>query len=53
MATPLVGDHGARLVTGRSFIKMSGSGNDFIFFDARVEPAGHLAEPAATPAWAV
>ena len=47
MATPLVGDHGARLVTGRSFIKMSGSGNDFIFFDARVEPAGHLAEPAA------
>ena len=32
---------------GRRFWKMSGSGNDFVFFDARVEPAGALAEPGA------
>lgn len=31
---------------GRSFWKMSGSGNDFVFFDAMSEPAGVLAEPA-------
>ena len=29
---------------GRQFYKMSGSGNDFLFFDARSEPAGQLAE---------
>ena len=29
----------------RDFWKMSGSGNDFVFFDARDEPAGALAEP--------
>lgn len=28
---------------GREFYKMSGSGNDFVFFDARREPAGALA----------
>lgn len=30
---------------GRRFWKMSGSGNDFVFFDARREPAGELEEP--------
>lgn len=33
-------------MAGRKFWKMSGSGNDFIFFDAMTEPAGVLAEPA-------
>lgn len=27
---------------GRDFVKMSGSGNDFVFFDARTVPAGAL-----------
>lgn len=35
---------------GRRFYKMSGSGNDFIVFDARSEPAGALAEPAVVQA---
>jgi diaminopimelate epimerase len=30
---------------GRDFFKMSGSGNDFVFFDTRAEPAGSLASP--------
>jgi diaminopimelate epimerase len=30
---------------GRTFYKMSGSGNDFVFVDTRVEPAGPLASP--------
>ena len=30
---------------GREFYKMSGSGNDFVFVDARREPAGPLAQP--------
>jgi len=34
-------------VAGRRFWKMSGSGNDFVFFDATTEPAGEL----ATPPW--
>ncbi len=29
---------------GRSFYKMSGSGNDFVFVDARTEPRGRLGE---------
>ena len=32
---------------GRRFWKMSGSGNDFVFFDARRDPPGDLASPAA------
>ncbi len=31
---------------GRRFYKMSGSGNDFVVFDARQEPAGSLESPA-------
>lgn len=31
---------------GRAFYKMSGSGNDFVFFDCRDEPAGDLETPA-------
>lgn len=31
---------------GRPFYKMSGSGNDFVVVDARVDPPGSLAEPA-------
>lgn len=32
---------------GRAFHKMSGSGNDFVVFDARREPPGALASPEA------
>ena len=32
-------------MSGRSFVKMSGSGNDFVFFDVRREPAGELGTP--------
>lgn len=31
--------------SGRRFYKMSGSGNDFVVFDARTEPAGALETP--------
>src|SRR5512141_3180667 len=30
---------------GREFYKLSGSGNDFVFVDARDTPAGSLAKP--------
>ena len=30
---------------GRQFWKMSGSGNDFLFFDARIDPPGAFATP--------
>ncbi len=33
--------------SGREFYKMSGSGNDFVFVDARTEPAGRLDETQA------
>jgi diaminopimelate epimerase len=32
-------------ISGRGFVKMSGSGNDFVMVDARTEPPGELAEP--------
>ena len=32
---------------GRAFYKLCGSGNDFVFFDARQEPAGELGRPGA------
>lgn len=38
------------LPTGRTFYKMSGSGNDFVMVDAMREPPGGLAEPAAIQA---
>lgn len=34
-------------VRGRQFWKMSGSGNDFVFFDVRTEPSTELESPAA------
>ncbi|MDB4907951.1 MAG: Diaminopimelate epimerase [Gemmatimonadetes bacterium] len=37
-------------MAGRQFLKMSGSGNDFIFVDVRHEPAGELADPAVIDA---
>ncbi len=39
--------HGASLMTryGRPFYKLTGSGNDFVFVDARTEPAGRLENP--------
>jgi diaminopimelate epimerase len=45
LATQVVGNHGARL--GRAprtadVLEDDGVGNDFVFFDARSEPAGHL-----------
>ena len=44
MAAALVVDHGKGLMTryGRAFYKLSGSGNDFVFVDARKEPPGRL-----------
>jgi diaminopimelate epimerase len=46
MATSLVGDHAEDLgMVGRQFWKMSGSGNDFVFFDAMREAGGDLATP--------
>ncbi len=41
---------GLRAEEGREFFKLCGSGNDFVFFDARERPAGVLAEPAAIQA---
>ncbi len=38
------------LPTGRTFYKMSGSGNDFVVVDATREPADTLVEPAAVQA---
>ena len=47
--TSVVGNAGQGLM-GRTFYKMSGSGNDFVFFDVRKEPAGHLEAPEAVRA---
>jgi diaminopimelate epimerase len=38
------------LPTGRTFYKMSGSGNDFVMVDATREPADQLVEPATVQA---
>jgi diaminopimelate epimerase len=38
------------MAAGRTFYKMSGSGNDFVFFDLRDGPAGHLEKPEAIQA---
>ncbi len=45
----MVVNYGSRLmsVPGRTFWKMSGSGNDFIFFDVRNDPPGVLETPEA------
>lgn len=46
MAAPVVGHLRSRVsqltLRNRKFWKMTGSGNDFVFFDARSEPAGVL-----------
>ena len=47
MAPSMVVDHGENLTyQGRRFWKLSGSGNDFIFFDLADGEAGELASPA-------
>src|SRR5450830_329363 len=38
------------LPAGRTFYKMSGSGNDFVVVDATKEPADHLTVPATVQA---
>ncbi|MGH7679444.1 MAG: diaminopimelate epimerase, partial [Gemmatimonadaceae bacterium] len=47
LAAALLGDDRAIVMIpfGREFFKMSGSGNDFVFVDARTEQAGPLATP--------
>jgi len=48
VATAVVVDHRTGLIMtsyGRHFYKLSGSGNDFVFVDARTEPAGRLEDP--------
>ena len=46
----MVGDNRTSLgmqINPRPFWKMTGSGNDFVFFDARSEPAGQLESASA------
>jgi diaminopimelate epimerase len=47
VAPAVVVDQREGLMTayGRRFYKLSGSGNDFVFVDARTEPAGRLERP--------
>ncbi len=48
MATSVVGSVAKGLIrVGRPFYKMSGSGNDFVFFDLRDGPPGDLSTPTA------
>src|SRR5687768_15018477 len=43
MAAALVGNHRTDLMLkGRTFYKMTGSGNDFVFFDRRGNPSPEL-----------
>lgn len=44
MAAPVVGAPAAPVTTRARFYKMTGSGNDFVIFDAREEPIGALEE---------
>ena len=48
LASPLVVNHGTGMTVpaGFPFIKMSGSGNDFVFLDVRSEASHPFAEPA-------
>lgn len=48
MAPPFLGDDRTpvSIPTGHHFWKMSGSGNDFLFFDARSGPLSDISEPA-------
>src|SRR5215217_684245 len=51
METSLVGNSRKALVSaGRRFYKMSGSGNDFVFFDVSDQPARSLETAAAIQA---
>jgi len=52
LAVTLVGIDWEALMTryGRAFYKLSGSGNDFVFVDARTEPAGRLETPEVVSA---
>jgi len=51
LASQMVEHQGKDLtVKGRKFYKMSGSGNDFVFFDLRDGPAGALETPEAVRA---
>ena len=52
LETALVGVDGEGLMTsyGRRFYKLTGSGNDFVFVDAREEPAGVLEQPSVIDA---
>lgn len=45
MAASLVGTYRAGLMAGREFVKMSGSGNDFVVFDARVQSPAGVTQP--------
>lgn len=46
LAAQVVGNSRQGLMdAGRTFYKMSGSGNDFVFFDVRDAPAGKLEDP--------
>ncbi len=51
MAAPVVGSLGQAVKSSqRTFYKMSGSGNDFVFFDLHDGPAGVLETPSAIQA---
>lgn len=64
MAASVVGDHGAAVsaqpdvsapglidrLRGLSFVKMTGSGNDFVFFDGRTTPIDLVTQPEAIKA---